>query len=78
MPRRKETRKIQVNDIVRNMNVDIHHIDAFARVTEVHGKYIRVSNMNMPFQGTMANEILYNGDWIYWPGYRESLHKADY
>jgi hypothetical protein len=45
-------------DIVRVNKFPANHINEFARVEEVGEDYVVVSNMNQPFQGTLANKKL--------------------
>lgn len=54
-------RTIKRLDTVRILKYPVDHINGYARVERVdrHNKIVTVSNMNMPFQGTLGNEPFY-------------------
>jgi hypothetical protein len=52
----------KVNDKVRVLRYAKTSPNGYARVTEVNRGYIKVSNLNMPFQGTLANKVLFIGE----------------
>lgn len=49
-------------DIVRILTYAIDHPNAFGRVDcpTIHDGYYKVTNMNMPFQGTLCGSIFYH------------------
>ena len=47
--------KMKVNDFVTILEFPEDHINHRARVTEIVGNGVYVTNMNMPFQGTFCN-----------------------
>lgn len=53
---------IQVNDTVRITTFPKGHINEYARVTRVTEGCVFVSNLNMPFQGTLCNTPIYHTD----------------
>lgn len=52
-------KRIRVNDFVRLPKFPEDHPNAMARVVDVRGEIVVVSNLNQPFQGTLAN-VLFN------------------
>jgi hypothetical protein len=55
---------MKVNDIVRLVEYPVGHVNEKARVVEVNKEGIVVSNMNMPFMGTLANKQIPFGMWV--------------
>ena len=50
---------MKINDTVRIKLFPADHINAEARVVDIRGDMVVVSNLNMPFCGTLAN-VLFN------------------
>lgn len=48
----------RVNDTVRVFAYPKGHMNAYARVTAVEPGFYRITNMNMPFCGTLANVLV--------------------
>ena len=53
--------RIKINDIVRLLDFEEKDINAYARVVAIRGDEIRVSNMNMPFQGSLSYYLVKPG-----------------
>jgi len=55
-------KQVKLHDIVRVLTVPPDSPNARARITGIAGPFVTVSNMNMPLQGTFANEWLHIED----------------
>jgi hypothetical protein len=51
--------KYKVNDFVELLDEKPNSINKEARVNKVDGDYVFVSNLNMPFIGTLCNKKLH-------------------
>lgn len=47
---------MKINDIVRLLPYPEDSINGYGRITYIDENTVIISNMNMPFQGTFANE----------------------
>lgn len=54
---------MEYRQVVRLLYYPAGHINEYALFLRRDGDGIRVSNMNMPYQGTLANEYIPNGEW---------------
>lgn len=56
-PENMISRKVRLTEYPKD------HMNAYARIAEVREGEIVVSNLNMPFQGTLSWHVVPNGQW---------------
>lgn len=53
---------MKINDIVRIKKYSVNSPNAEARIVDIRGDMVVVSNLNQPFQGTLSNVLFNNNE----------------